>query len=148
MAITHYDIAAYANRGEFASSGNLSTNPGGQRRYSRGMFSGSWMPDGLANALEALAADGLTANQTIHSFSTPIAMRFGDVWIMNHDNYSARTSAQIGKLRGSYRHEGLAGRIERVPGDISAEELRRVIDGKMRYVGPRTRGGIGSWVAA
>lgn len=149
MSKTHRDIAPAANRGESCDAGNLYTFPG-ESTYYRSFFSASWMARGMADALEVLSAYGLKANQTIGSFNTPIAMRFNGpddhVWIMAETNYSARTSQQINKLMGGWANAGLSGRIERVPADVTADELRRIIDGKMRYVLPRTRHGVGSYV--
>lgn len=146
MSLTHRDIAPAANRGEAADAGNLYTFPGNPGRFNS-YYGHSWMPRGMSLALDALAEIGLKAEQTIVSFNTPIAMRFGNVWIMAETNYSARTSQQIGKLRGGWNRAGLQGRIERVPGDISAAELRRVVDGKMSYVLPRTKTEVGRFVA-
>lgn len=146
MSLTHRDIAPAANRGEDADAGNLYTFPGAPSRYSGdGWGRGSWMPRGMAQALDALAAAGIRAEQTIVSFNTPIAMKFGSVWIMAETNYSARTSQQINKLLPGYRRAGISGRIERVPGDISAAELRRVIDGLQTYSLPCTKSGFGTW---
>lgn len=150
MALTHYDIAPAANRGEHAAAGNLSTFPGSPGVYFT-HYSSSWMPRQMGQALNALAAIGIHAEQTIVSFDTPIAMRFTGadgrmVWIMAETNYSARTSAQIGKLRGGWNRRGLAGRIERVPFDVTAAELRRIIDGKMSYVPDHRRGHVGRYV--
>ncbi len=145
MSLTHSDIAPAANRGKAADAGNLYTFPGEFSRYSVGGSSNSWMPRGMAQALDALAAAGIRAEQTIVSFNTPIAMKFGNVWIMADTNYSARTSQQINKLGAGLRHTGLDGRIERVPGDISAAELRRVIDGLQSYR-PAGRWKLGAWV--
>lgn len=147
MALTHSDIAPAANRGEAADAGNLYTFPGAPRRYSNGGFGSSWMPRGMAQALDALAEIGIKSDQTIMSFNTPIAMKFGNVWIMADTNYSSYTSRQINKLGAGWKRTGLDGRIERVPGDISAAELRRVIDGKMSYVLPRTKSEVGRFVA-
>lgn len=147
MSLTHSDIAPAANRGEAADAGNLYTHPGPPSSYRSGFWSNSWMAEGMAQALTALSEIGLKSEQTIWSFNTPIAMRFGDVWIMAATNYSSRTSQQIGRLRGGWGRTGLRGRIERVPGDISAAELRRVIEGKMSYVMPRTKTDVGRFVA-
>lgn len=145
MSLTHRDIAPAANRGEAADAGNLYTFPGEFSRYCVGGFSNSWMPRGMAQALDALAAAGIRAEQTIVSFNTPIAMKFGSVWIMAETNYSACTSQQISKILPGYRRAGISGRIERVPGDISAAELRRVIDGLQTYSLPCTKSGFGAW---
>lgn len=145
MALTHSDIAPAANRGEAADAGNLYTSPGAVRRYDS-YFSHSWMPRPMSLALDALAAEGTRADQTIFSFMTPIAMRFGDVWIMAESNYSSRTSQQISKLGAGWRRSGLDGRIERVPGDVSLTELKRVIAGLQHYVLPNVRHGVGRWI--
>lgn len=147
MSLTHSDIAPAANRGEAADAGNLYTHPGPPSSYRSGFWSHSWMAEGMAQALTALSEIGIKSEQTIWSFATPIAMRFGNVWIMAETNYSSRTSGQIAKLRGGWNRTGLSGRIERVPGDISAAELRRVIEGKMSYVLPRTKTQVGRFVA-
>lgn len=146
MALTHSDIAPAANRGETADAGNLYTFPGPPSRYS-GFWSNSWMPQGMADSLDALAAEGIVAEQTIMSFATPIAMRFGDVWIMAETNYSARTSQQIGKLGAGWNRPGLDGVIRRVPGDVNPLELRRVLEKKMRFI-PGDRGKTGRYVPA
>lgn len=145
MSLSHRDIAPAANKGIAADAGNLYTYPGAPSYYTSGL-NASWMPRGMARALDALAAAGTRAEQTIVSFNTPIAMRFGDVWIMAETNYSARTSAQISKLHGGWNRKGIAGRVERVPVDVTVEELRRIIDGKQRYILPSTRHGIGRYV--
>ena len=147
MSLTHSDIAPAANRGEAADAGNLYTHPGPPSSYRSGFWSNSWMAEGMAQALTALSEIGLKAEQTIWSFNTPIAMRFGNVWIMADTNYSSRTSQQISKLGARWNRTGLSGRIERVPGDITAAELRRVIDGKMSYVLPSTKTQVGRFVA-
>lgn len=146
MALSHRDIAPAANKGIAADAGNLYTFPGAWPHYANGGFRSSWMPRGMARALDALAAAGTRADQTIVSFNTPIALRFGDVWIMAETNYSSRTSSQISKLHGGWNRKGLDGRVERVPVDVTVEELRRIIDGKQRYVLPSTRHGIGRYV--
>lgn len=145
MALTHSDIAPAANRGEAADAGNLYTFPGATRRYSNGGFGSSWMPRGMADSLDILAGRGIQADQTIMSFATPIALRFGDVWIFAETNYSARTSAQISKLMPGWGHRGLSGRIERVPHDVNPSELIRIIGGLTRFI-PGGRGKVGRYV--
>lgn len=150
MALTHSDIAQAANRGAHANAGNLYTYPGAPSSYDS-YYSYSWMPRIMSQALDALAAIGIRAEQTIVSFNTPIAMRYTGadgrmVWIMAETNYSARTSKQIGKLRPGWNSPGLAGRIERVPFDVTAADLRRIIDGKMSYVPDHRRGHVGRYV--
>lgn len=139
MSLTHSDIARFANHGEAADAGNLFTHPGAPRSYDS-YFSHSWMPRIMSKSLDALAADGTRADQTIWSFNTPVAMRFGDVWIMWEDNYSSRTSQQISKFVWQ-----LDGRIERVPGDVTPSELKRILAGLQSYVRSANRHGIGGW---
>lgn len=145
MALTHSDIAPAANRGEFADAGNLYTFVGAPGYY-ESAYGQSWMPRGMAQALDALAATGTKAEQTIVSFNTPIAMKFGDVWIMAESNYSARTSQQISKIGAGWNQPGLHGSIERVPFDVSATELRRIIERKMRFIPGATKTHPGKFV--
>ncbi len=144
MAITHYDIHRFANRGEHATAGNLSTFPGSPSWFDS-CYGMSRMPRKMSQALDALASIGIRAEQTIVSFNTPIAMRYGNVWILAETKYSSRTAQQINKLMPGWNRAGLVGRIERVPFDVSAAELRRIIDGKMHYI-PGTRGKLGRYV--
>lgn len=150
MALTHSDIAPAANRGEHADAGKLYTYPGAPSRFDS-YYGSSWMPRQMSQALDALAAIGIRAEQTIVSFNTPIAMRYTGadgrmVWIMAESNYSSRTAQQVSKLRGGWNRSGLAGRIERVPFDVTAADLRRIIDGKMCYVPDHRRGHVGRYV--
>lgn len=144
MALTHSDIAPAANRGEAADAGNLYTFPGHHSTY-RSAWSHSWMPRGMAGSLDILADRGIRADQTIVSFNTPIALRFGDVWIFAETNYSSRTSQQISKLMPGWGHRGLSGRIERVPHDVNPSELIRIIGGLTRFI-PGDRGKVGRYV--
>lgn len=136
---TNYDIVPAANRGErkHTSTHNFSTEPLKYPNWHRGH-----MPP-IASESMGIVARERGADQIIYSYSTPIAVRIGGMWIIPDVTYSVTTSAKHATHLWS-----LTGPSARVPWDISPDELRRVIDSHMRYVSPRNNGGIGSWVAA
>ena len=139
MALTNSQIPAFANRGETASTqtGNFWTVPG---------FTGNQghMPGNLYWTIKAIDRLGVGHNieQTVYSYGTPIAFKVRGVWIRPERGYSATTA---GKHQSQLYK--LSGRTEFVPMDISAAELLRVIDGKMRYVRARTKSEVGRFVA-
>lgn len=121
-------IPGYALRGIRAETvtGNMSTDPG----YA---YYWGYLPYKLREAFQQMRG---RISQTIYSYSTPIALCIDGVWVIPDVTYSATTSgkhqSQLYMLGGYY-----------VPWDCSAEELERVIAGKMKYLRDRK---VGRWV--
>lgn len=61
----------------------------------------------------------------IYSYSTPIAWRDGDAWLMPDVSYSVTTGRQQGQL---YKLDALT-----IPEDCSLTEYERVLAGHMRF---------------
>lgn len=131
-------IVGYANRGEAGQTknGNFWTVPG---------FTGNcgFLPSDLYYGFRAINSQGVghRIEQTIYSYSTPIAIKIDGVWIIPDVTYSATTSSK--HATHLYR---LRDRIEYIPRDASVEEIERVIAGKQRYVRSHKSGVPGRYI--
>lgn len=121
-------IPHYALRGIRAETvtGNMSTDPGAPYYW-------GYLPKNLAGIFGTMRD---RISQVVYSYATPIAVCIDGVWIIPDVTYSPSTSSnhqcQLYMLGGYY-----------VPWDCSAEELERVIAGKMKYLRDRK---VGRWV--
>lgn len=127
MRYTNSDIVPAALRGEDAATynGNFSTDHyrPGFTRYGAPYV--GYLPPRLATILNQRFSAG-AISQVIYSYSTPIAWKDGDVWIIPEVTYSATTSSkhqsELYRLHGRY-----------IPGDAGMDEYLRVLEGHAVY---------------
>lgn len=127
MGKTNADIVTVALRGgnATASGGNMSTD------HYRGDFSRwgapfhGYLPARLRDRLDEVFRAG-RISQVIYSYSTPIAWKDGDVWIIPDVRYSVITSTKhqthLYRLRGQY-----------IPADAGSSEYAQVLAGATVY---------------
>lgn len=124
---TNEGMVTLALRGQsgVTTSGNMSTDHyrPGFTRY--GAPYRGYLPERLARLLDTAFSEG-RISQVIYSYSTPIAWRDGDTWIIPDVRYSATTSSkhqsQLYRLRGRY-----------IPGDAGPDEYAQVLAGRAVY---------------
>lgn len=128
MAFTNSDIVPAALKGKSRTSatGSFSTE------YYRPEFTRygapyvGMLPKRLARILNARFATG-AVSQVIYSYSTPIAWKDGDMWVVPFVKYSATTSTK------HMPHLYSLPNRQSIPFDAGMDEYMRVLDGAMAY---------------
>ena len=143
IANSNSDIPRFAIRGNDARTrnGNFSTDHYRPEftRYAAPYV--GYLPAPLKKILNARFVAG-AISQVIYSYSTPIAWKDGDVWVIPDVSYSRTTSCR------HMPHVSRALPYARyIPWDAGMEEYLRVVEGLTVYTRPRNRNAYGTYRA-